>query len=133
MAKSLRLSDDALQELLALMGQADSVELKLTLPESDRQHAMTALGVDPLDAHIRQVYFFDTPDLTLYKHGVVVRGRRSQDRPDDSVMPYGVPSPTKRAGRDRSNTSEPDSFLCSHVVSPGRPESLKLRTVRLTV
>jgi hypothetical protein len=105
MAKSHRLSDEALQELLALMGQADSVELKLTLPESDRQHAMTALGVDPLDAYMRQVYFFDTPDLTLYKHGVVVRGRRSQGRPDDSVVklrpviPSELPSSVRKSKR----------------------------------
>ena len=32
-----------------------------------------ALGLDPLQAQIRQVFFFDTPDLALDKQGVVVR------------------------------------------------------------
>ena len=56
------LSDTQRAELLALTKGADSVELKLTVPLSDRSRAGAALGVDPLDAQIRQVYFFDTPD-----------------------------------------------------------------------
>ena len=38
---------------------------------------MTALGLDPIAAQIRQVYFFETPDLALDRAGVVVRARRS--------------------------------------------------------
>ena len=37
----------------------------MTVPDSYRRQAVAALGVDPLDAQIRQVYFFDTPDLAL--------------------------------------------------------------------
>jgi hypothetical protein len=83
-AKSL--SDQQMSELLALIGDSDSVELKLTLPLADRSRAAAALGVDPLDAQIRQVFFFDTPDLALNKIGLVVRGRRVQGREDDSVV-----------------------------------------------
>jgi hypothetical protein len=61
------LSDEQLAELLALTKGADTVELKLTVPVSDRSGAGAALGVDPLDGEIRQVYFFDTPDLALNK------------------------------------------------------------------
>ena len=42
--------------------------------------------MDPLDAQIRQVYFFDTPDLALDRAGVVVRARRVQRQGDDSVV-----------------------------------------------
>jgi hypothetical protein len=42
--------------------------------------------MDPLDAQIRQVHFFDTSDLTLNQHGLVVRARRVQQRGDDSVV-----------------------------------------------
>ena len=80
------LSDTELAEFLALTKGADSVELKLTLPLSDRSRAGAALGVDPLDGQIRQVYFFDTPDLTLSQGGVVVRARRVQRKGDDSVV-----------------------------------------------
>lgn len=81
-----RLSDAQLEQLLALITDADSLELKLTVPDSERRSTVTALGMDPLNAQIRQVYFFDTPDLTLDKHGVVVRARRVQQRADDSVV-----------------------------------------------
>src|SRR5688572_31400560 len=80
------LSDENLLELMALIKGADSVELKLTVPESDQASAVQALGMDPLDAQIRQVFFFDTPDLTLYRHGVVPRARRIQDKASDSVV-----------------------------------------------
>jgi hypothetical protein len=80
------LTDQQLAELLEAIGEADSVELKLTVPLADRSRAGEALGVDPLDGQIRQVFFFDTPDLTLNKTGLVVRARRVQRKGDDSVV-----------------------------------------------
>ena len=85
-ATTPRLSDVQLAEVLGLIGGADSVELKLTVPLSDRSRAAQALGVDPLDAQLRQVYFFDTPDLALNRAGLVVRARRVQRRGDDSIV-----------------------------------------------
>jgi hypothetical protein len=84
--RSRRLSDADLQQLLALTKDADSVELKLTVPDSERRSTVAALGMDPLDAQIRQVYFFDTPELACNQRGVVVRARRVQRRGDDSVV-----------------------------------------------
>ena len=80
------LSGEDLAELIALTKGADSVELKLTVPVTDRSRGAAALGVDPLDAQIRQVYFFDTPDLTLNQSGLVVRARRVQGKGDDTVV-----------------------------------------------
>ena len=80
------LSAEQLAELLGLIKGADSVELKVTVPVSDRSRAAEALGVDPLDAQVRQAYFFDTPALALYKRGLVVRARRVQRKGDDSVV-----------------------------------------------
>jgi hypothetical protein len=80
------LSDDALVEMLSLINGADSVELKLTIPESSQRSTIQALGMDPLGAQVRLVYFFDTPDLTLESHGVVVRARRVAQKGDDSVV-----------------------------------------------
>jgi hypothetical protein len=77
---------DQVAELVALIGEVDSVELKLTLPLADRSRAGEALGVDPLDGQIRQVFFFDTPDLALNQKGLVVRARRVQQKGDDSVV-----------------------------------------------
>jgi hypothetical protein len=84
--KTRRLTDAQLEEMLALTSHADSVELKLTVPDSQRRSTVTGLGMDPLDAQIRQVFFFDTPDLKLNRAGVVVRARRVQGRGDDTVV-----------------------------------------------
>ena len=81
MATAPPLLSPELEEMLKLVGDADSVELKLTVPDEDRQSAAAALGVDLLNARIRQVWFFDTPDLALDGAGVVVRARRTQAAP----------------------------------------------------
>ena len=60
------------------MKDSDSVELKLTIPESAQRSTVMALGMDPLGAQVRLIYFFDTPDLALEKAGVVVRARRTR-------------------------------------------------------
>ena len=86
MASTTALITDEGRELRQLVKGADSIELKLTLPENSYRSAAAALGVDPLDAQIRQVFFFDTPGLDLNKAGVVARARRVQGRGDDSVV-----------------------------------------------
>ena len=115
-----RLSDAQLEQLLELTRDADSVELKLTVPDSERRSTVTTLGMDPLDAQIRQVYFFDTPDLLLDKHGVVVRARRVQKRGDDSVVklrpivPDELPSDLRRS---RNLVVEVDAMPGGYVCS----------------
>jgi hypothetical protein len=81
-----RLLPPELEEMLRLVADADSVELKLTVPDEDRRSAVEALALDPLNARIRQVYFFDTPDLLLDRAGMVVRARRTQGARDDTVV-----------------------------------------------
>jgi hypothetical protein len=84
--KTRRLTDAQLEQMLALTTHADSVELKLTVPDTQARSTVNALGMDPLEGQIRQVFFFDTPDLRLHQHGVVVRARRVQGRGDDTVV-----------------------------------------------
>ncbi len=114
------LSDEDLAELIALAKGADSVELKLTVPVSDRSRGAAALGVDPLDAQIRQVYFFDTPELTLNKAGVVVRARRVQRKGDDTVVklrpvvPDQLPEQLRRSPNFGVEVDAmPGGFVCS--------------------
>ena len=76
-APSASTTDRDLPGLLELLRGVDSVELKLTVPESDQRSAVSALEMDPIDAQIRQVFFSDTPHLTPDRHGVVVRARRA--------------------------------------------------------
>jgi hypothetical protein len=114
------LSDDQLQEVLGLMREADTVELKLTVPDEDRRSTVVGLGLDPLDAYLRQVYFFDTPDLALDRKGVVVRARRTQGDPDDSVIklrpvvPEELPSDVRSSKRFVVEVDAmPGGYVCS--------------------
>src|SRR5215216_2960913 len=79
-------SDTQLAEIMTLLRGSDTVELKLTIPAEQQRSAIRGLGLDPLDAQIRQVVFFDTPNLALDRAGVVVRARRIQGRTGDSVI-----------------------------------------------
>ena len=114
------LADEELQKLLELIKGADSVELKLTVPEQDQRSTVRALGLDPLQAQIRQVFFLDTPDLALDQKGLVVRARRSQKKGDDTVVKLRpvVPSELPRAIRRAPNfgvevDASPGGFVCS--------------------
>jgi hypothetical protein len=113
------LSAEQLGELLELTKQADSVELKMTVPDAERPLAVAALGMDPLEAQIRQVFFFDTADLALNKRGVVVRARRIQGRSDDSVVKVRPVNPAdlSKARKSKNLTVEvdamPGGFVCS--------------------
>jgi hypothetical protein len=115
-----RLSDEQLLEALALIEDADSVELKLTVPESDQRSAVATLGMDPLDAQIRQVYFFDTPDVALNRNGVVVRARRVQRRDDDTVVKLRPVVPNELPSHLRTSSNlivevdaMPGGYVCS--------------------
>jgi hypothetical protein len=130
-ADSPRLDDAQLAELLPLIRGADSVELKLTVPESDQRSAVSALGMDPIDAQIRQVFFFDTPDLALNQAGVVVRARRVQRKGDDSVVklrpvaPEHLPAKLRRSPAFGVEVDAmPGGFVCSgslkHVLGAGQ-------------
>jgi hypothetical protein len=85
-AETTALSDRDLLQMMDLVRGADSVELKLTIHESARAEAARALGVDPIDSQMRQVFFFDTPELSLNAAGVVVRARRRQNEEGDTVV-----------------------------------------------
>jgi hypothetical protein len=130
-----RLSDAELQQALALARDADSVELKLTVPDSERRSTVTALGMDPLEAQIRQVYFFDTPDLALNQHGVVVRARRIQQRGDDSVVKLRPVVPADLPAHLRSSRdlvvevdAMPSGYVCSASLK-GTPKTAEVRAV----
>ena len=130
-----RFSDDDLARVSALIKDSDSVELKLTVPESAHSSTVAALGMDPLDAEIRQVFFFDTPDLTLYEHGVVARARRVQRKGDDSVVKLRPVVPSELPGRVRRSPwfgvevdAMPGGFVCSGSLK-GTPKKDVRKTI----
>ncbi|MFC9559902.1 hypothetical protein [Agromyces sp. NPDC056965] len=114
------LTDEQLQELLPLLVESDSIELKLTVPDSALRSTVTALGIDPIDAQIRLITFFDTPDLALDRAGVVVRARRIQGKGNDSVIKLRPLVPSSLSAELRSSASFtvevdalPGGFVCS--------------------
>ena len=130
-------SDEDLEQLLALSDGADSVELKLTVPEEGQRSAIEALELDPLDAQIRLVCFFDTPELTLNKAGVIVRARRVQGREDDSVVKLRpvVPSELPAQLRDAPGMvveldAMPGGYVCSATLKSRLGESDVKKRVR---
>ena len=100
-------SGDQLNELLALIKGSDSVELKTSVPEVAHRSAITALGLDPMDAQVRQVFFFDTPDLALDKQGVVARARRIQGKGGDSIVKLRPCVPSELAPEVRKSAGLP--------------------------
>lgn len=119
MAK-LELTGERLQDLLGLLEGADSVELKLTLQQDARSAATGQLGVDPLDAQLRQVFFFDTPNLDLDQGGVVVRARRRQNEDGDTVIKIRPVVPNELPEEERASPNlgveldaMPGGYVCS--------------------
>jgi hypothetical protein len=123
------LSTEQFTEVLKLMLGADTVELKLTVPEDYHRSAAMALDMDPLDAQIRQVVFFDTPDLKLSEAGVVVRARRVQDQGDDSVVKLRPVVPNELPPKLRKTSAfgvevdaMPGGFVCSGSYKAALPK-----------
>lgn len=115
-----QITSEQLTELLGLLDGSDTVELKVTVPEAAIRSTALALGVDPLDAQVRMVTFFDTPDLQLSKAGVVVRARRIQGRAGDTVIKLRPTIPSQLAPELRALDgfgvevdAMPGGFVCS--------------------
>ena len=115
-----RLSDADLGRLLELMKGVDSVELKLTVPAGAQRATIQGLPIDPVEAEPRQVFFFDTPDLKLFKAGVVVRARRIQGGSGDTVVklrpvvPNELPDDIRNDAAFKTEVDVvPGGFVCS--------------------
>jgi hypothetical protein len=134
---SATLTDEQVVEILGLMKGADTVELKLTVPANAQRATVGALGIDPLEAQIRQVFFFDTPDLRLNAAGVVVRARRVQGKGDDTVVKLRPVVPGDLPEELRLTPSfgvevdaMPGGFVCSGSFKGALPEPRVRETVR---
>jgi len=118
--KFCQLPPDELDSLLALTHEADRVELKLVVPVAAHASTCAALGVDLSRASRRKVYFLDTADLALERHGVVARIRSAPNKSGDSVIklrpvrPGDLPDRLRRSKRFVVEIDVmPGSFLCS--------------------
>lgn len=113
------LTRDQLVGMMSELAEVHSVELKLTVP-GDQRLAMSALDLDPLLGKIREVYFFDTPDLDLFSSGIVLRARRTQDADADTAVRLRPAVPPELPPDVRSSRNlriEMDVTHGSYVVS----------------
>lgn len=115
-----RLSDAQVARVLELLKDADTVELKTSVPVRAQRAAIGGLPLDPVEAQPRQVFFFDTPDLALDRAGLVVRARRIQGGRGDTVIklrpvePATLPRDLRRApGFGVEVDALPGGFVCS--------------------
>jgi len=102
--------------LRTLARQAGQVELKLLVPAHDGR----SLGLDRATGPARRVYFLDTPDLDLSRHGVIIRFRDRPDSRDDAVVklrpvvPGRVPRWLRQADRFQMEIDAlPGHAVCS--------------------
>src|SRR5262245_29524665 len=130
-----RLSDADLVRLMDVVGRADSVELKFTVPVAAQRATVAALPIDPVEAQPRQVFFFDTPDLALNQAGVVVRARRIQGGRGDTVVklrpvdPADLSADLRRAADFNVEVDAmPGGFVCSGSYK-GRATGQQIRDV----
>jgi hypothetical protein len=114
------LSQQQINEVLTILKDVGSVELKLVAPMHTHRATIAKLGLDPIEAEVRQVYFFDTPNLDLNKAGVVVRARRIAGGTGDTVVKLRPVDPAaidKELRRSESFKTEvdvvPGGYVCS--------------------
>ena len=70
------------------MAAMDAVEIKCTIRPDQELRAERAMEVDEDTADVRLVYFYDTPDLDLFKAGVVLRARPVKGDADNSTVKF---------------------------------------------
>ncbi len=131
------LVSEDLARLMELVQGADSIELKLTVPDKIGRSAGPALGFDPLDAQIRQIFFFDTPDLELNAAGVVARARRIKGKGCDSVVKLRPVDPSELDPELRKSPdfgvevdAMPGGYVCSASMKRKLPAEAVLDSVQ---
>ena len=118
--------DQRIAEALKLVENVERVEFKLTVRDTERASAIEALDLDVLEAELRQVVFFDTPDLRLNRAGLVVRARRIRKGGDTTVKvrPVIVPALPRKLRRSRNFSVELDAMPGALVTSGSLTEEI---------
>jgi len=117
---STMLSGEQVGQVATMLKDVDSVELKLIVPMDAQRVTVERLGLDPVEAEARQVFFFDTPKFDLDKAGLVVRARRIQGGGGDTVVkrrpvdPATIEDELRRSASFKTEIDGvPGGFVCS--------------------
>jgi len=119
-AAARALSPQDMKKILELSKGAKSIELKLSVPATGHRATIASVGLDPVEAQPRQVFFFDTADLALNRAGLIVRARRIQGGRADTVVklrpvdPALIDAELKRSEAFKVELDVmPGGFVCS--------------------
>jgi hypothetical protein len=66
----------------------DAIEIKVTIPDAQVEPALSRYGLTVDNDEERYIYFFDTPDLDLFKAGMIARARRIVGDAHDSTVKF---------------------------------------------
>jgi hypothetical protein len=115
------LSPEDVKKLLHLIRHSKSIEIKVSVPMAEHQRTTLSMGIDPVEAQPRHVYFFDTADQALNRAGLIVRARRLPGGTADTVVklrpvdPATIDAELKRSHAFKVEVDAmPDgTFMCS--------------------
>jgi len=118
---SQTLSIEETKKLLHQIRNSKSVEIKVSVPREEKQRVTLSMGIDPVEAQARHVYFFDTPDQALNRAGLIVRARRIPGGTADTVVklrpvdPAAIDAELKRSDdfKVEVDAMPGGTFICS--------------------
>ncbi len=113
-------------------GGVPKVELKVAVSVDD----LRSLGADVDGGQTRRVYFLETADLALQRHGLIVRIRSTRNRPGDSVVKLRPVLPKTLPGwlrRDGGFAVELDAMPGNYACSGALKRTLGRNEVARTV
>jgi len=117
------------RKILELAKNSRSVELKLSVPLSGQRATIDSIGLDPVEAQPRQVYFFDTADRALNRAGLIVRARRIQGGRADTVVKLRPVDPATIAispARFNAWSAVSKKYTCRGCASTGSSPMLSI-------
>lgn len=75
-------------QLASKLEGVDAIEIKATIPDHQIDSALDHFKLSIDNDEERTIYFFDTPDLDLFKAGMIARARRIVGEEDDSTVKF---------------------------------------------
>lgn len=106
--------------IAAQVAGADAVEIKATIEPRQIARALKYFGVSHERAEVRVIYFFDMPDLALFKSGLILRSRRKVGLIHDSTVkfrPVKAPDIPAKWRKDKGFKIEADASEASFMRS----------------
>lgn len=76
------------QRFAHAMADMDAVEIKVTIRPDQELLAERAMALNEDTAEVREIYFYDTPQLDLFDAGVALRTRLVKGDADDSTVKF---------------------------------------------